>query len=110
MVVGGGLFCCGYYVQCLEWDAYCWICHTEGSEEDCCCEVCPRLYHKKCLGMKAIVSCWVCPECEVSAYEWSYCFFFICFYSHHAFGTFITYFPDTKAMGGSMILFGRGIG
>jgi len=54
------------YVQSLEWDAYCWLCHMEGSESDCCCELCPRLYHKKCLGMKTdIVNCWVCPECEV---------------------------------------------
>jgi len=54
-----------YVVQCTEWDAYCWICHTEGSASDCCCELCPRLYHKKCLAMKTAVSCWVCPECEV---------------------------------------------
>ena len=50
--------------QCVEWDAYCWLCHTEGSASDCCCELCPRLYHKKCLGMKTVVNCWVCPECE----------------------------------------------
>jgi len=50
--------------QCVEWDAYCWLCHTEGSTSDCCCELCPRLYHKKCLGMKTVVNCWVCPECD----------------------------------------------
>ena len=50
--------------QCVEWDSYCWLCHTEGSASDCCCELCPRLYHKKCLGMKTVVNCWVCPECE----------------------------------------------
>lgn len=50
--------------QCVEWDAYCWLCHSEGSASDCCCELCPRLYHQKCLGMNTVVSCWVCPECE----------------------------------------------
>jgi len=50
--------------QCVEWDAYCWLCHTEGSASECCCELCPRLYHKKCLGMKTVVNSWVCPECD----------------------------------------------
>lgn len=54
--------CC---VQCLEWDAYCWFCHMEGDSSDCCCELCPRLYHRKCLGMKVIVDSWICPECQV---------------------------------------------
>jgi hypothetical protein len=50
--------------QCLESDAYCWLCHNEGGVSDCCCELCPRLYHAKCLGIEKPTDTWVCPECE----------------------------------------------
>ena len=57
-------------LQCMEWDAFCWLCHEVGGgiSNCCCCEICPRLYHRKCLGFKAAaVGYWICPECEVCA-------------------------------------------
>ena len=53
---------CDYQEE--ERDAYCWICHQDGSVVGC--EVCSRAYHLKCLNMDEVVSAWVCPECEVS--------------------------------------------
>lgn len=50
--------------QVKENDAFCWICHKEG--ELTCCELCPRVYHLKCLAIEAPGDDWVCPECEVS--------------------------------------------
>ncbi|XP_046350987.2 protein kinase C-binding protein 1-like isoform X2 [Haliotis rufescens] len=44
-------------------DYFCWVCHKEGSF--ICCELCPRVFHKKCLDMVSDVPRdWVCPECE----------------------------------------------
>ena len=43
-------------------DAYCWICHKEGSV--ICCETCPRVFHLKCIGLETSpAEDWVCPEC-----------------------------------------------
>ncbi|ESO04103.1 hypothetical protein HELRODRAFT_79586, partial [Helobdella robusta] len=43
-------------------DAYCWICHCDGS--GVCCELCPRLYHIKCLPQNPSSESWVCLECQ----------------------------------------------
>ncbi|XP_053547030.1 protein kinase C-binding protein 1 isoform X2 [Bombina bombina] len=44
-------------------DFYCWICHREG--QVLCCELCPRVYHAKCLKLTAEPEGdWFCPECE----------------------------------------------
>ena len=45
-----------------ENDNYCWDCHKEGNML-VCCEVCPRVYHPKCLGLsqEPNASEWVCP-------------------------------------------------
>ena len=43
-------------------DAYCWICHKEGSV--ICCETCPRVFHLKCVQLEVSpAEDWVCPEC-----------------------------------------------
>ncbi|KAM9296330.1 MYND-type zinc finger-containing chromatin reader ZMYND8-like [Gastrophryne carolinensis] len=45
-------------------DFYCWVCHREG--QVLCCELCPRVYHAKCLKLNAEPEGdWFCPECEV---------------------------------------------
>ncbi|XP_015244736.1 PREDICTED: protein kinase C-binding protein 1 isoform X5 [Cyprinodon variegatus] len=45
-------------------DFYCWLCHREG--QVLCCELCPRVYHAKCLKLPAEPEGdWFCPECEV---------------------------------------------
>ncbi|XP_017556428.1 protein kinase C binding protein 1, like isoform X2 [Pygocentrus nattereri] len=45
-------------------DFYCWVCHREG--QVLCCELCPRVYHAKCLKLAAEPEGdWFCPECEV---------------------------------------------
>jgi hypothetical protein len=47
-------------------DYFCWLCHKEGMLV--CCELCPRVYHTRCLGLSAeLPQDWVCPECEVRA-------------------------------------------
>ncbi|XP_039258712.2 uncharacterized protein LOC120335289 isoform X2 [Styela clava] len=44
-------------------DFYCWVCHKEG--EVLCCELCPRVFHAKCLSMtEEPEGDWFCPECE----------------------------------------------
>lgn len=44
-------------------DYFCWLCHKEGTLV--CCELCPRVYHSKCLGLGSeLPQDWVCPECE----------------------------------------------
>ncbi|XP_052763321.1 protein kinase C-binding protein 1-like isoform X2 [Mya arenaria] len=44
-------------------DYFCWLCHKEGTLV--CCELCPRVYHSRCLGLsEALPQDWVCPECE----------------------------------------------
>uniref|UniRef100_A0AAY4DP81 Zinc finger, MYND-type containing 8 n=1 Tax=Denticeps clupeoides TaxID=299321 RepID=A0AAY4DP81_9TELE len=44
-------------------DFYCWVCHREG--QVLCCELCPRVYHAKCLKLPAEPEGdWFCPECE----------------------------------------------
>uniref|UniRef100_UPI00398ECEA0 MYND-type zinc finger-containing chromatin reader ZMYND8 isoform X13 n=1 Tax=Pristiophorus japonicus TaxID=55135 RepID=UPI00398ECEA0 len=44
-------------------DFYCWVCHREG--QVLCCELCPRVYHAKCLKLNAEPEGdWFCPECE----------------------------------------------
>ncbi|XP_057219113.1 protein kinase C binding protein 1, like isoform X2 [Triplophysa rosa] len=44
-------------------DFYCWLCHREG--QVLCCELCPRVYHAKCLKLAAEPEGdWFCPECE----------------------------------------------
>ncbi|KAK3611560.1 hypothetical protein CHS0354_018075 [Potamilus streckersoni] len=44
-------------------DYFCWLCHREGMVV--CCELCPRVYHTKCLGLDSdLPQDWVCPECE----------------------------------------------
>uniref|UniRef100_A0A3Q4I0R4 Zinc finger, MYND-type containing 8 n=1 Tax=Neolamprologus brichardi TaxID=32507 RepID=A0A3Q4I0R4_NEOBR len=44
-------------------DFYCWLCHREG--QVLCCELCPRVYHAKCLKLPAEPEGdWFCPECE----------------------------------------------
>ncbi|XP_060590917.1 MYND-type zinc finger-containing chromatin reader ZMYND8-like isoform X3 [Ruditapes philippinarum] len=44
-------------------DYFCWLCHKEGMLV--CCELCPRVYHTRCLGLSAeLPQDWVCPECE----------------------------------------------
>ncbi|KAK2825165.1 hypothetical protein Q7C36_019092 [Tachysurus vachellii] len=44
-------------------DFYCWMCHREG--QVLCCELCPRVYHAKCLKLAAEPEGdWFCPECE----------------------------------------------
>lgn len=49
-------------------DFYCWVCHREG--QVLCCELCPRVYHAKCLKLTAEPEGdWFCPECEVSLIE-----------------------------------------
>ena len=48
-----------------ESDFYCWLCHKEGHV--ICCELCPRVFHAKCLGAdREPTGEWVCPECEVT--------------------------------------------
>ena len=45
-------------------DYFCWLCHKEGTL--ICCELCPRVYHTKCLGLGSeLPQDWACPECEV---------------------------------------------
>ncbi|XP_028667468.1 protein kinase C-binding protein 1 isoform X4 [Erpetoichthys calabaricus] len=42
-------------------DFYCWVCHREG--QVLCCELCPRVYHAKCLKLTAEPEGdWFCPE------------------------------------------------
>lgn len=49
-------------------DFYCWLCHREG--QVLCCELCPRVYHAKCLKLPAEPEGdWFCPECEVLTQE-----------------------------------------
>ncbi|CAO2577664.1 Protein kinase C-binding protein 1 [Lemmus lemmus] len=49
-------------------DFYCWVCHREG--QVLCCELCPRVYHAKCLRLTSEPEGdWFCPECEVSSDE-----------------------------------------
>ncbi|XP_029104626.1 protein kinase C-binding protein 1-like isoform X11 [Scleropages formosus] len=44
-------------------DFYCWVCHREG--QVLCCELCPRVYHARCLRLAAEPEGdWFCPECE----------------------------------------------
>ncbi|CAF0770797.1 unnamed protein product [Didymodactylos carnosus] len=44
-------------------DIYCFECHTEG--DVICCEMCPRVYHLRCLGLIELPpGDWMCPECE----------------------------------------------
>ncbi|XP_055871580.1 MYND-type zinc finger-containing chromatin reader ZMYND8-like [Biomphalaria glabrata] len=44
-------------------DYFCWVCHKEG--QLVCCELCPRVYHSKCLSHEYVnEEDWVCPECE----------------------------------------------
>uniref|UniRef100_A0A8C9T2H8 Zinc finger MYND-type containing 8 n=1 Tax=Scleropages formosus TaxID=113540 RepID=A0A8C9T2H8_SCLFO len=44
-------------------DFYCWVCHREG--QVLCCELCPRVYHAKCLKLATEPEGdWFCPECE----------------------------------------------
>ncbi|KAH9496698.1 hypothetical protein Btru_009693 [Bulinus truncatus] len=44
-------------------DYFCWVCHKDG--QLVCCELCPRVYHTKCLSHEFIEEQdWVCPECE----------------------------------------------
>ncbi|CAH1775641.1 unnamed protein product [Owenia fusiformis] len=44
-------------------DFFCWVCHKEGNV--ICCELCPRVYHVKCLLMDhEPPGDWVCPECQ----------------------------------------------
>lgn len=53
-------------------DFYCWVCHREG--QVLCCELCPRVYHAKCLKLTAEPEGdWFCPECEVSLSEVNMC-------------------------------------
>lgn len=48
-------------------DFYCWVCHREG--QVLCCELCPRVYHAKCLRLTSEPEGdWFCPECEVSSW------------------------------------------
>ncbi len=47
------------------------MCHKAGDslktgEALITCELCPRAYHSKCLGLTPASEDWVCPECEVS--------------------------------------------
>ena len=50
--------------QMTETDSYCWVCHRDSRV--ICCELCPRVYHIKCLGIEAEPPGeWVCPECQV---------------------------------------------
>jgi hypothetical protein len=52
-------------------DFYCWLCHREG--QVLCCELCPRVYHAKCLKLPAEPEGdWFCPECEVLACGWDW--------------------------------------
>jgi hypothetical protein len=60
------------FIKCVESDAFCWICHTEGDASDCCCELCPRLYHARCLSIEPPADAWVCPECEVCSQRFSF--------------------------------------
>lgn len=49
-------------------DFYCWVCHREG--QVLCCELCPRVYHAKCLRLTSEPEGdWFCPECEVSSWR-----------------------------------------
>uniref|UniRef100_A0A8C9TQJ0 Zinc finger MYND-type containing 8 n=1 Tax=Scleropages formosus TaxID=113540 RepID=A0A8C9TQJ0_SCLFO len=42
-------------------DFYCWVCHREG--QVLCCELCPRVYHARCLRLAAEPEGdWFCPE------------------------------------------------
>ena len=44
-------------------DFHCWVCHQEG--QVLCCELCPRVYHAKCLRLTSEPEGdWFCPECE----------------------------------------------
>ena len=52
------------FIQDNRNDYFCWLCHKEGTL--ICCELCPRVYHTKCLGLGSeLPQDWVCPECEV---------------------------------------------
>ncbi|XP_047195367.1 protein kinase C-binding protein 1 isoform X7 [Hippoglossus stenolepis] len=49
-------------------DFYCWLCHREG--QVLCCELCPRVYHAKCLKLPAEPDGdWFCPECETEPFQ-----------------------------------------
>ncbi|XP_011784237.1 PREDICTED: protein kinase C-binding protein 1 isoform X6 [Colobus angolensis palliatus] len=49
-------------------DFYCWVCHREG--QVLCCELCPRVYHAKCLRLTSEPEGdWFCPECETDAFQ-----------------------------------------
>ncbi|KTF90944.1 hypothetical protein cypCar_00013346, partial [Cyprinus carpio] len=49
-------------------DFYCWVCHREG--QVLCCELCPRVYHAKCLKLAAEPEGdWFCPECETEPFQ-----------------------------------------
>ncbi|MEQ2276633.1 hypothetical protein XENORESO_000392 [Xenotaenia resolanae] len=49
-------------------DFYCWLCHREG--QVLCCELCPRVYHAKCLKLPAEPEGdWFCPECETEPFQ-----------------------------------------
>uniref|UniRef100_A0A8B9EMV2 Zinc finger MYND-type containing 8 n=1 Tax=Anser cygnoides TaxID=8845 RepID=A0A8B9EMV2_ANSCY len=49
-------------------DFYCWVCHREG--QVLCCELCPRVYHAKCLKLTAEPEGdWFCPECETEPFQ-----------------------------------------
>ncbi len=52
------------WYQESESDAYCWLCHHDG--DGIYCELCPRMYHLRCLSIQGVQQEWVCPECEVS--------------------------------------------
>ncbi|XP_050389380.1 MYND-type zinc finger-containing chromatin reader ZMYND8 [Patella vulgata] len=45
-------------------DYFCWMCHKDG--ELVGCELCPRVFHTKCLGIidNDLPNDWVCTECE----------------------------------------------
>ncbi|KAK6167767.1 hypothetical protein SNE40_021721 [Patella caerulea] len=45
-------------------DYFCWMCHKDG--ELVGCELCPRVFHTKCLGIidNDLPKDWVCTECE----------------------------------------------
>ena len=52
------------YILLQDSDTYCWICRKDGIVIPC--QLCPRVYHLKCLGLTGGVrEDWTCVECEV---------------------------------------------
>ena len=63
-----------------------------------CCELCPRVYHAKCLKLPAEPEGdWFCPECEVSHQRFVHLWVFVGLYCGCAHHLHVTYMVDVCA-------------